>query len=71
VGVCPSPLPIASVTLLVASPLGSVQLCGRVLCWVFMVQLSDGKSTHLDFMGQIRGSIFGARKVGTKSCSKM
>ena len=70
-GVCPSPLPIARVTLFLAIPLGSVQLCGRVLCWMFMVQLSAGKSTHLDFMGQIRGSIFGARKVGTKSCSKM
>ena len=68
---CPSLSPVVRVTLLVGVPLASVPECRRVLCRVFVVQQSVVKSTHVDFMELIPGSIFGARKVGTKSCSKM
>ena len=56
---------------MVGVPLASVPECRRVLCRVFVVQQSVVKSAQVDFMELIPGSIFGARKVGTKSCSKM
>ena len=68
---CPSLSPVVRVTPLVVVPLASVPVCHRVLCRMFVVQQSVVKSTHVDFMELIPGSIFGARKVGTKSCSKM